>query len=175
MPTYYEVLGVSRTASADTIQAAYRRLARRHHPDVAPDADPARMAAINGAWAVLGDADRRRAYDVALGVGESQVRRTVRADGPDPGWRPLDDDGDVDPQLLDDQPVRPAPPRRPADLLVMVPVVLVAVAVALFFFSTMSGSTGLRTMSILLVPLSGFGFVLAPLFVMVRSRSRSRD
>lgn len=174
MATHYEVLGVGRLASPDEVQQAYRRLARRHHPDVSPDTDPARMAAINGAWEVLGDPDRRRAYDVALGIAQASSRAAAR---PDPGWRPLDDDDDdadrdADWDLLDDQPVRPAPPRRPSDLLVMVPVMLVLLAVALFFFSTMSGSTSLRSLSMLLVPVSGVGFVAAPLFVMVRSRSK---
>jgi hypothetical protein len=174
MATHYDVLGVGRRASTDEIQQAYRRLALLHHPDVAPDADPARMAAINGAWDVLGDPARRHAYDRALGTAEPPPGPAPR---PDPGWQPLADSDDEDWQadLLDDEPVRPAPPRRPSDVLVMVPVVLVGLAVALFFFSTMSGSTGLRTMSMLLMPVSGVGFVAAPLFVMVRSRDRSGD
>jgi hypothetical protein len=172
MATHYEVLGVAWQASAEEIQQAYRRLALLHHPDVAPDGDPARMAAINGAWDVLGDPGRRRTYDLAVGIAETG---RDPAPPPVPGWRPLDDDDDPDADLLDDEPVRPPPPRRPSDLLVMAPVLLVGLAVALFFFSTMSGSTGLRTVSMMLVPVSGVGFVAAPLFVMVRSRDRSGD
>jgi curved DNA-binding protein CbpA len=60
----YEVLGVPVHADANAIAAAYRALARRHHPDVsrAPDAER-RMAEINAAWAILREPGRRAAYD----------------------------------------------------------------------------------------------------------------
>jgi curved DNA-binding protein len=61
---YYEVLGVSRDASADDIQRAYRTLARRHHPDV--NKNPAaeeRFKEINEAYQVLKDPQARRRYD----------------------------------------------------------------------------------------------------------------
>jgi molecular chaperone DnaJ len=61
---YYEVLGVSRTASQDEIKRAFRRLARQYHPDInkAPDAE-ARFKEINEAYEVLSDADKRAMYD----------------------------------------------------------------------------------------------------------------
>lgn len=61
---YYEVLGISREASADEIRNAYRRLARQYHPDVnkAPDAAE-RFKEINEAYQVLGDEQRRQNYD----------------------------------------------------------------------------------------------------------------
>jgi curved DNA-binding protein CbpA len=170
--THYEILGVEAGAEPDEIQRAYRLLALRHHPDVAPDADPAAMAAINGAWAVLSDPSRRRAYDA--GLGRPEPPPTPRP-APEAGWRPLDDDeDDVDPEDLSDEPYAPAR-RRPSDMLVMTPVLLVVGAVGLFFLSIMSGSSGLRTFSMLLVPVSGIGFVMAPLMVMLRSRSRSGE
>ena len=172
MATYYELLGVDPDASAEEIQRAYRLLARRHHPDVAPDADRATMAAINGAWAVLSDPARRRNYDAGLGHPDPPPRSAPPAD---PGWQPFDyDEDDLDPADLSDEPYT-IPARRPSDHLIMTPVLLMLAAVAAFSFSVMSGSTGLRTFSILLVPVSGIGFVAAPLFVMLRSRSRSRQ
>ena len=87
-------------------------------------------------------------------------------------WQPFHEE--LDPEDLDDEPYGDPPPRRPSDSMVMTPVLLVAVAVALFFFSTMVGSAGLRTVSILLLPVAGVGFVAAPLFVMVRGRSRRK-
>lgn len=61
---YYEVLGVSRTASADEIKAAYRKLARKFHPDVskAPDAEK-RFAEAQEAYGVLSDEKKRKLYD----------------------------------------------------------------------------------------------------------------
>ena len=57
----YRILGVSHDADRHTIQTAYRRLARRHHPDFGGDQEL--MAVVNEAWAVLGDASRRDAFD----------------------------------------------------------------------------------------------------------------
>ena len=61
---YYEVLGVSRSATQEELKAAFRRLARQYHPDVndSPDAEE-RFKEINEAFAVLSDEQRRGAYD----------------------------------------------------------------------------------------------------------------
>jgi curved DNA-binding protein len=62
---YYATLGVSKTASPKEIKAAFRRLARKHHPDVNPGdaAAEARFKEINEAHEVLGDPEKRRKYD----------------------------------------------------------------------------------------------------------------
>jgi curved DNA-binding protein CbpA len=62
----YKILQVDAEAEDEVIQAAYRRLARKYHPDLAagPDA-AARMAAINAAWALIGEPGARAAYDRA--------------------------------------------------------------------------------------------------------------
>ena len=61
---YYQTLGVDRTASADDIKKAYRKQVRKYHPDVSKhkDAD-AKTKDINEAYDVLGNADKRAAYD----------------------------------------------------------------------------------------------------------------
>lgn len=79
---YYKVLGVERTASDEDIKKAFRRLARKHHPDIskAPDAS-ARMQELNEAHEVLRDKEKRAAYD--------RVRKDAqegRAFHPPPGW-----------------------------------------------------------------------------------------
>ncbi len=63
---YYEILGVSRTASADDIKKAYRRLAREHHPDVNAerrDEAEAMFKQIGEAYNVLSDEQKRARYD----------------------------------------------------------------------------------------------------------------
>jgi DnaJ-class molecular chaperone len=61
----YEVLGVAKNASAKDIKAAYRRLAKKHHPDQNPDDSKAkdRFAAANQAYEILGDDKSRAAFD----------------------------------------------------------------------------------------------------------------
>ena len=183
MATHYDLLGLDPGASQDEIRAAYRALARRHHPDTQHDVDAATadrsrqtMAALNAAWAVLGDPTRRRAYDAQLhrgrpGVPPRPMPPTGNGNRPDSEWRPLSDYED-DPEDLDDEPYGNPRPRRPADSMVMTPVLLVLLAVALFFLSTVIQWPGLRMFAILLLPVAGAGFVAAPLFVMIRGRSR---
>jgi curved DNA-binding protein len=79
---YYKVLGVERTAPAADIKKAYRRLVRKHHPDVSQAADAqVRMQELNEAWEVLQDPEKRAAYDQLgqrwQGAGEFQ---------PPPNW-----------------------------------------------------------------------------------------
>lgn len=64
---YYAVLGVPIYADSDTIKRAYRQLARRFHPDLAGPEGAIEMKRINRAYAVLGDPDKRRSYDVIMG------------------------------------------------------------------------------------------------------------
>jgi len=62
---YYSTLGVSKTASEKEIKQAYRKLARKHHPDVNPGdkSAEARFKDINEAYEVLGDPAKRKKYD----------------------------------------------------------------------------------------------------------------
>jgi curved DNA-binding protein len=62
---YYKVLGVKKDADAKQIKAAYRKLARKHHPDVNPGDEKAeaRFKEVNEAHEVLGDPEKRKRYD----------------------------------------------------------------------------------------------------------------
>ena len=62
---YYEVLGVSRDADQKQVRQAYRKLARKLHPDVNPGDKnaEARFKEVNAAYEVLSDADKRKKYD----------------------------------------------------------------------------------------------------------------
>jgi curved DNA-binding protein len=78
---YYKILGVAKTASAKDIKATYRRLARKHHPDVNPGNKQAeaRFKEINEAYDVLSDPEKRRRYD-ELGANWSAYQQS--------GWPP---------------------------------------------------------------------------------------
>lgn len=79
---YYQTLGVDKTAAADDIKKAYRKLVRKYHPDLSKAADAdLKTKEINEAYGVLGDADKRAAYD-ELGQG----RRAGQEFRPPPDW-----------------------------------------------------------------------------------------
>lgn len=79
---YYKILGVEKTADDAEIKKAYRKLARKYHPDVSKLADAeVRMKEINEAREVLADVEKRAAYD-ALG-GRYQAGQDFN---PSPGW-----------------------------------------------------------------------------------------
>ena len=80
-PDPYKVLQVDPEAEDEVIAAAYRRLARKYHPDTAAGADSVgRMEAINAAWEVLGDPKRRAAHDRQRAV-EAAISRSGPAGG----------------------------------------------------------------------------------------------
>ena len=78
---YYKTMGVGRDASADEIKRAYRRLARKYHPDVSKEKDAeARFKELGEAYEVLRDPEKRAAYD-ALGT-----RKPGEDFRPPPDW-----------------------------------------------------------------------------------------
>jgi len=95
---YYSTLGVAKTAGQKDIKAAYRKLARKHHPDVNQGDTSAegRFKEINEAYEVLGDSDKRKKYD-ELGANWRQYEQAGApgAGGFDPrqgGFRTMSED-----------------------------------------------------------------------------------
>jgi len=79
---YYETLGVPRDATQDDVKRAYRKLARKYHPDVSKDPDAeARFKELGEAYAVLKDPEKRAAYDQM-----GSEWKTGQDFQPPPGW-----------------------------------------------------------------------------------------
>ena len=70
-PDYYKTLGVPRDADADAIKKAFRKLARKHHPDAG--GDEAKFKEINEAYEVLSDEKKRKLYDQYGTANENQI------------------------------------------------------------------------------------------------------
>lgn len=78
MKTHYETLGVGAEAGDAAIEGAYKALIKRHHPDKrGPEAagDDEQAKVINEAYRVLRDPEKRRLYDLAIGLGRSPETR----------------------------------------------------------------------------------------------------
>jgi DnaJ-class molecular chaperone len=77
---YYKTLGVSKTASEKELKAAYRKLARKYHPDVNPGdkGSEAKFKELNEAYEVLGDPEKRKKYD-ELGANWRQYEQAQQA------------------------------------------------------------------------------------------------
>lgn len=81
---YYEILGVDRNASDDEIKRAYRKLARKYHPDVSKeDNAEKRFREVNEAYEVLKDPEKRASYDQ---LGSGGGTDTGAGFEPPPGW-----------------------------------------------------------------------------------------
>jgi curved DNA-binding protein CbpA len=89
-PDPYKILQVDSEAEDEVIQAAYRRLAQKYHPDVATGSEgAARMAAINAAWALLRDPAQRAALDRSRAVAAAAASRAAASHAaPPPAARP---------------------------------------------------------------------------------------
>lgn len=78
---YYQILGVGRDASSDDVKKAYRRLARKYHPDVSKEANAEeRFKEVGEAYETLNDPEKRAAYDR---LGQHRPGEDFR---PPPGW-----------------------------------------------------------------------------------------
>jgi molecular chaperone DnaJ len=112
---YYKILGVSRNASEKEIKQAYRRLARKHHPDLNPNdkSAEARFKEINAAYEVLSDTEKRKKYDqfgdqwehaeqFAKSRGQERVRWDFGRGGKTFEYGDLSDFGDIFSSLFGD-------------------------------------------------------------------------
>ncbi len=118
MKDYYTILGVSRDADQEQIKKAYRRLARRYHPDVAGNdrENEARFKEINEAYEILSDPEKRHRYDL---FGEEGLAASSFDRGFDGFGGPF---GDIFNLFFGGGPgrARASAPRRGSDLLAVV-------------------------------------------------------
>ena len=66
MTDHYAILQISRTASPDEVKTTFRKLAHVYHPD--KGGDPEKMKALTAAYAILSNPEKRRSYDIQIGV-----------------------------------------------------------------------------------------------------------
>lgn len=183
---HYEALGVARTEGADVIRRAYLALAREFHPDFHADApepvrreNARRMQEVNDAWAVLGDAAARSAYDRSASRLEDPgvARRAAREPGMPvgKGWTPrAGDDGWMDDfQAWADErdDLAPDVPRSTSRRMVTIlPVAMFAASVACFALGGILTARPLIALGAIAFVLSIGLFFFLPVFEMTRGR-----
>lgn len=174
MTTHYQRLGVAPDATTAEIRRSWLRLAREHHPDFHVDAaattraaNEREMQAINDAWAVLGDPDRRRVYDLSLGS------TGAAAHEPEPFVFVPYDDGDdpIDPRLLDDTGVAGTEVGRSVQML---PVVLLVGGVVGVVLGVVIDLLFLIAVGLIGLVGAGVSFLIAPLMAVSRSIAAER-
>ena len=179
-PTLYDLLDVAPDASVTEIRKAYVGLARAHHPDrhlgagsAVQAANEREMQRINGAWAVLGDPDRRRTYDATLSVPPVEPRPAGPRRRPaDYSFTPIDDDDTDDVYLLDDTPIAGTGVSRSLQVL---PVVALLAGIGLLAVGMVVHLTLLLALGVIGVILGGLAFVATPVVALMRSYQADRD
>ena len=174
--TLYDVLGASGTASQAELRRAFVRQARRYHPDYHAQSDDLTrheaelgLAPLNDAWEVLGDVERRKAYDRTLRLGAPGPRaarpstsgsRQARQRATD--WRTYASPG--------------AGVERPLSerLVTLAPVLMLGLAVLLVGAGLVLRSSGTVFLAVFVAMLAALGFVLAPVVAMTEGSRRGR-
>lgn len=182
--TLYDVLGVSPGASGEEVRRAFVAMARRHHPDRHVGADDAtrraaerRMREVNDAWAVLGDPERRRRYDVSL----SDRGPTARSE-PTAGARSATAPPPFESERLRDwrSYASPGPggaePKPVWEQLVLMSPILLLLAAGLFGgAAALVGWEGFFATALVCLILAGAAFFMLPIWAMARTgRGRRR-
>lgn len=174
--TLYDVLGASGTASQAELRRAFVRQARRYHPDYHAQSDEmtrheaeGRMRELNDAWEVLGDVERRKAYD-----------RTLRLGAPGPrAARPSSTGNRQDRQRATDWRTYASPGagvERPLSerLVTLAPVLMLGLAALLVGAGLLLRSSGTVFLAVFVAMLAALGFVLAPVVAMTEGSRRGR-
>ena len=160
-------------APPEEVRRAYLRLAREHHPDFHAGGSPReraeadrRMRQINEAWAVLGDARRRRRYDV-----EQKLRGALPDDEPGDVFVPFDvgDDG-PDPRDAPDVPYRPAKVTTARRLISLAPAAVFGLSVLTGSVGMVVGGPGLLALALILFGMSCLLFIVVPLVALSEAR-----
>ena len=178
--SWYDVLGVSPKAEQTEVRQAFVRLARLYHPDHQTGADDAwrveserRMRELNDAWAVLGDQERRRAYNRSLELQAAAAHMDARAaeggrstrttTAPAPrDWRSYASPGPALDRPLSEQ------------LLTMLPMLFLALSVVLGGAGMVLRVRAFAALAVVSVGLAAVAFVVVPLMAMGDSSRRRR-
>ena len=182
--SHYEVLGVRPTATAAELRAAYLAAARRDHPDRHVGADAAtlaraerRMRAVNEAWAVLGDADRRRAYDRARAGPTRPVYPSPTSSASDRArWAepaPSEEVRDWRAYAAAGGPLSRGPRSVGEQIIVLAPAAFLAFAVLCVLAWGLIGWPPFLGIAVVSSVVAASGFFMLPIWVMARS-SRPR-